>query len=85
MNHSRDRHAEEARQRGELAEQLAAARREVVDARAKAVTDAMALERLQEEQDRFVRTVEGLRGDLEATGQEHDTVMRLSEEREEQA
>jgi hypothetical protein len=57
----------------------------VVDARAKAVTDAMAFEWLQKERDQLVHTMEGLHGKLEATGQERDTVVRLSEEREEQA
>jgi hypothetical protein len=59
--------------------------REVVDARAKAVTDAMALKWLQDEWDQLVRTVEGLRGELEATVQEHDAAMRLDKEREQQA
>jgi hypothetical protein len=68
-----------------LAEQLAAAHQEVVDARAKVVMDAMVLERLQEERDRLVRTMEGLCGELEATGQEHDATVHPSEEREEQA
>jgi translation initiation factor 2B subunit (eIF-2B alpha/beta/delta family) len=85
MSRGRDHHAKEAPQREELAEQLTAARQEVVDARAKAVTNAMAFERLQKERDQLVHTMEGLHGKLEATGQERDNVMRLSEEREEQA
>jgi hypothetical protein len=45
----------------------------------------MVLERLQEEWDRLVRTVEGHRGELEATGQDRDATVHLSKEREEQA
>jgi hypothetical protein len=40
MNCNRDRHAEEVQWCEELAEQLAAARQEVADARAKALVDA---------------------------------------------
>jgi hypothetical protein len=61
------------------------ARWEVVEARAKAVTDAMALEWLQDERDWLVCTVEGLGSELEVTGEERDAAVRLSEEREEQA
>jgi hypothetical protein len=68
-----------------LSEQLTTTCREVVDARAKAVTETMALERLQEEQDWSVRTMDGLCGELEAAVQECDATMHLSEEREEQA
>jgi hypothetical protein len=57
----------------------------VVEARAKAVTDAMALEWLQDERDWLVCTVEGLGSELEVTGEERDAAVRLSEEREEQA
>jgi hypothetical protein len=45
----------------------------------------MALKWLQDEWDQLVRTVEGLRGELEATVQEHDAAMRLDKEREQQA
>jgi hypothetical protein len=61
MSHGRDRRAEEARQREELAEHLAAACREMVDARAKVVTNAMVFEWLQEEQNQLVRTMEAPR------------------------
>jgi hypothetical protein len=84
MNSAQDRHAKGAVHK-ELAEQLATADQEVVDARAKVVTDTMVFGRLQEEQDRLVHTVEGLHGELEANGQERDAIMRLFEEREEQA
>jgi hypothetical protein len=45
----------------------------------------MAFERLQEELDQLLRTMEGLHGELEANVQECVADVRLFEEREEQA
>ena len=66
-------------QRDELAEQLAAARREAADAQ------AAAFESLQGERDRLVRTVDKLCGELEAACQVRDATTELSEEMTEEA
>jgi hypothetical protein len=85
MNSNQDCCAKEARLCEELAKQLAAACQEVVDARAKALVDAEALERLRGEWDQLVGTMDELHGKLEVIDQERDAAVCLSKEQEEQA